>query len=190
MFDPSYFSLYFSFFGFSPILINLVSHYTYSSGWCRSRQPYRWGRADSRTQRLIPTQVTDPLNRTLKTCFIDDCSPYNNLTPITTLKCRLPTLKWRLPTLLNSNSRSIVHKIDEMTNIIDDNEVDIACITETWLSDEVPHCVTDIDGYTFERRDRVDRRGGGEYLLTFVIAFHTTVYLFLNATWWNHYGYW
>ena len=168
MFDPSYFSLYFSFFGFSPILINLVSHYTYSSGWCRSRQPYRRGRADSRTQRLIPTQVTDPLNRTLKTCFIDDCSPYNNLTPITTLKCRLPTLKWRLPTLkwrlptlLNSNSRSIVHKIDEMTNIIDDNEVDIACITETWLSDEVPHCVTDIDGYTFERRDRVDRRGGG-----------------------------
>ena len=99
-----------------------------------------------------------PFKRTLKTCFIDD-SPYNNLTPI-------PTLKWRLPTLLNSNTRSIVHKIDEMTNIIDDNEVDIACVTETWLSDEVPHCVTDIDGYTCERRDRVDRRGGG--VLTYI----------------------
>ena len=77
-----------------------------------------------------------------------------------------------------------------MTNIIDDNEVDLACVAETWLSDEVPHCVTDIDGYTCERRDRVDREGGGASLLTSVIAFHTTVYLFLNATRWNHYGYW
>ena len=182
MFDPSSFSLYFSSLGFSPTLISLVSHYTYPSGWCESRQPYRRGRAGSRKQRLIPTRVTDPLNRTLKTCVIDDYFSYNNLTPI-------PTLKWRLPTLLNSNTRSIVHKIDEMTNIIDDNEVDIACVTETWLSDEVPHCVTDIDGYTCERRDRVGRRGGA-YLLTFVIAFHTTVYLFLNATRWSHYGYW
>ena len=70
------------------------------------------------------------------------------------------------PTLLNSNTRSIVHKIDEITNILDDNEVDIACVTETWLSDEVPHCVTDIDGYTCERRYRVDRRGGG--VLTYI----------------------
>ena len=97
----------------SPTLISPVSHYTYPSGWCGSRQPYRRGRAGSRKQRLILTRVTDPLNRTLKTCFIDD-SPYNNLTPI-------PTLKWRLPTLLNSNTRSIVHKIDEMTYTIDDN---------------------------------------------------------------------
>ena len=97
-------------------------------------------RAGSRKQRLIPTRVTYPLNRTLKTCCIDD-SPYNNLTPI-------PTLKWRLPTLLNSNTRSIVYKIDEMTNIIDDNEVDIACVTENLFSEEVPHCVIDIDGYT------------------------------------------
>ena len=137
MFDPSSFSLYFSSSGFSPTLISPVSHYTYPSGWCGSRKPYRRGRAGSRKQRMIPTRVTDPLNRTLKTCVIDDYFSHNNLTPI-------PTLKWRLPTLLNSNTRSIVHKIDEMTNLIDDNEVDIACVTETWLSDEVPHCVTDI----------------------------------------------
>ena len=31
IFDPSYFSLYFSFFGFSPTLIDPVSHYTYPS---------------------------------------------------------------------------------------------------------------------------------------------------------------
>ena len=116
------------------------------------------GRAGSRKQRLIPTRVTDPLNRTLKTCFIDD-SPYNNFKPI-------PTQKYRLPILLNSNTRSIVHKIDEMKNIIDDNELDIACVTENWLSNEVPQCGTDIDGYTCERRDRVDRRGGS--VLTYI----------------------
>ena len=65
------------------------------------------------------------------------------------------------PTLLNSNIRSIVHKVDEMTNIINENEVDIACVTETWLSDEVLHYVTDIDGYTCDRKDKVNRRGGG-----------------------------
>ena len=32
-----------------------------------SRQPYKRGRAGTRKQRLIPTRVTDPLNRTLKT---------------------------------------------------------------------------------------------------------------------------
>ena len=48
-----------------------------------------------------------------------------------------------------------------MTNIIDDNEVGIACLTETWFSDEVPHCITHIDGYTCEMRNRVDRRGVG-----------------------------
>ena len=70
-------------------------------------------------------------------------------------------VKWRLTTFLNSNTRSIVNKIDEITNLIDVNHVDIACVTETWLSDEVPPCVTGIDGYTCERRDRVDIRGGG-----------------------------
>lgn len=46
-----------------------------------------------------------------------------------------------------------------MTNLIDAHHVGIACVTETWLSDEVPSCTTDIDGYTCQRRDKVDRRG-------------------------------
>ena len=66
------------------------------------------------------------------------------------------TTKWLLPTLLNSNAISIVNKIDEMTEIIEITTVDMVCVTETWLSEEIPPCVTDIDGYTCERRDRVD----------------------------------
>ena len=37
-------------------------------------------------------------------------------------------------------------KIDEITNIIDYNEVDIVCATETWLSDEVPHVLLKLMG--------------------------------------------
>ena len=100
---------------------------------------------------------------------VKTCIPYfsfNNLMPI-------PTTKWRLSTLLNSNARSIVNKIDEMTEIIENNKADIACVTETWLSNEIPPCVTDIDGYTCERRNRVDRRGG--CVLTYIrnsISYH------------------
>ena len=63
-----------------------------------------------------------------------------------------------------------------LTEIIGNNKADIACMTETWLSDET----TDIDGYTCERRDRVDRRGGGRPYLH-PLAFHTTAYLYWNV---------
>ena len=115
-------------------------------------QPYRRMRAGYQKQRLIPTRVSDPLNRKLKTCISSSSS--NNLMPIPTTKCRLPTL-------LYSNARRIVKEIDEMTEIIEINTVNIACVTETWPSKEIRPCITDIDGYTCESRDRVDRRGGG-----------------------------
>ena len=53
-----------------------------------------------------------------------------------------------------------------MTEIIEVYKVDIACVTETWLSEEILPCVTDIDGYTCERRDRLNRRAGG--VLTYI----------------------
>ena len=100
----------------------------------------------------------------------------------------IPTTKWRLPTLLNSIARGIVNKIDEMTEIIENNKADIVCVTETWLSNEIPPCVTDIDGYTCERRDRVDRRVGG--VLTYIrnsIPYHHLSILECDEV--SHYGY-
>ena len=34
------------------------------------------------------------------------------------------------------NAQSLVNKVDEVTQVLLDNQVDVACITETWLSDE------------------------------------------------------
>ena len=82
---------------------------------------------------------------------------YNNLNHIN-------TTNWRLPSLLNLNIRSVINKLDALTNLIDVYKVDIASITETWLFDEVPTRVIDICGYTCERSDRVDRKGGGPHI--------------------------
>lgn len=73
----------------------------------------------------------------------------------------VPIRSWGFPTFLNSNLRSLVNKIDELVDVLNSNAVDIACITETWLSDNVPTSVCNIDGYCMERIDRQERSGGG-----------------------------
>ena len=73
----------------------------------------------------------------------------------------IPTTNWHLPTILNLNSRSVVNKLDEITHLLDFHCVDIAGVTETWLSDTVPPSITTIDGYSCERRDKVEKKGGG-----------------------------
>ena len=73
----------------------------------------------------------------------------------------IPTTNWHLPTILNLNSSSVVNKLYEITHLLDFHCVDIAGVTETWLSDTVPPSITTIDGYSCERRDRVEKKGGG-----------------------------
>lgn len=67
-----------------------------------------------------------------------------------------------LPTLFISNSRSLTNKIDELTSTVTAHSADVAVITETWLSENVPCAVIDLHGFSVLRRDRSDgRRGGG-----------------------------
>ena len=47
-----------------------------------------------------------------------------------------PTYIKRLPTISLINSRSMVNKIDFINEYIDDNNIDILAITETWLKDD------------------------------------------------------
>lgn len=52
-------------------------------------------------------------------------------------------------------------KLDELTLFLNSNNVDIACITETWLKATIPNSAIHIDGYSVIRRDRTDITGGG-----------------------------
>ena len=91
----------------------------------------------------------------------------NNLIPI---NCNSPIAnatsyykKSSLPSLFLSNTRSLVNKIEDLVEVvINQNDVDIVCITETWLTNNISNSVVDISDNTLVRKDRsADKRGGG-----------------------------
>ena len=68
--------------------------------------------------------------------------------------------RWELPSLFLANVRSLTNKLDDFEAVVRLNHPDIVCLTETWLSDDVPSEAVSIDGYDFFRKDR-NRQGGG-----------------------------
>ena len=55
-----------------------------------------------------------------------------------------------------------MNKIEDLEIVIKNNDVDIACITETWLTANIADPVVDISGYTIVRKDcAMPKRGGG-----------------------------
>ena len=62
---------------------------------------------------------------------------------------------------MNCNAQSIATKIDDLTASLNTHNVDIACITESWLSSSVPDSAVNINGYTIVRNDRSLNIGGG-----------------------------
>ena len=59
------------------------------------------------------------------------------------------------------NVRSLYGKIDEIRVIVLSSEIDIFCISESFLDDSISNSEIDIPGYDIERRDRPNGRGGG-----------------------------
>ncbi len=52
-------------------------------------------------------------------------------------------------------------KVDEIQRITELNSAGIICITETWLSANIPDANVSIPGYNLFRQDRVHTTGGG-----------------------------
>ena len=66
-----------------------------------------------------------------------------------------------LPVFLNVNIRGgFCQKLDGLSVVLQQNNVDVACITETWLNPSIPSNLTTVDGYTTYRADRNDGRHG------------------------------
>lgn len=51
---------------------------------------------------------------------------------------------------------SLASKLDVVAEAIMNANLDIACITETWLHDHIHGNVVSIPGYNLVRRDRID----------------------------------
>ena len=66
-----------------------------------------------------------------------------------------------IPAILSANVRAIASKVDEIQQIAELNSAGIICITETWLSANIPDSNVSIPGYNLFRQDRVHTTGGG-----------------------------
>ena len=66
-----------------------------------------------------------------------------------------------MPKILLTNIQSLRPKVDELSVIAANLKVDIICLTETWLTNEIDDCLMNIPGYSIVRNDRRCRRGGG-----------------------------
>ena len=84
----------------------------------------------------------------------------NNLTQIPCLSSNNPG---RLLNFCLFNAQSVCNKTDDIIDYVLDNDIDICCITETWLNrdDSVTVAALQINGYKFHQEPRKDRRGGG-----------------------------
>jgi exonuclease III len=63
--------------------------------------------------------------------------------------------------MLHINCRSLLPKLDEIEWLLSTANIDVACISETWLSKNVSDTEVNIDGYNITRKDRIGRSGGG-----------------------------
>ena len=62
--------------------------------------------------------------------------------------------------LAHLNVRSLLPKLQEITDLLINQGIDVLVLTETWLDQRVHHGIK-FDGYSISRYDRDGRGGGG-----------------------------
>lgn len=66
-----------------------------------------------------------------------------------------------IPTILSTNVRSLPKKVDEIQQIAELNSAGAICITESWLSTDIPDSCVAIPAFNLFRKDRINTTGGG-----------------------------
>ena len=74
--------------------------------------------------------------------------------------CNLTSSNLRIPSVLSTNVRSLRNKMDELQAVVDVNNPDIVCITESWLKPDIPDSTVRLSKYILFRRDRPTHAGG------------------------------
>ena len=70
-----------------------------------------------------------------------------------------------MPRLLLTNVRSLIPKPDELEVVANVNEADTTCITETWLTPNIPDSAFSYSNFVLFRNDRTASIGGGVCIL-------------------------
>ena len=76
------------------------------------------------------------------------------------MSVRQSTKSCRLSSWAVVNARSINNKLPELHHFISSNNLQVLCVTETWLDSTVPNSVIAPAGYSVFRHDRLTRGGG------------------------------
>ena len=87
-----------------------------------------------------------------------------NITPMaksTEISRRKGSERVFVPSFLLSNVQSLAPKIDEIQHCINNANLDLACLTETWLKEHIQDTVVAINGYNLIRLDRRSTDHGG-----------------------------
>jgi len=66
-----------------------------------------------------------------------------------------------VPSLLLSNPMSLAPKIDEIAYAVQQQNIDIALFTETWLKESIPDDPINIEGFQLYKRDRKNQEHDG-----------------------------
>ena len=69
--------------------------------------------------------------------------------------------KASIPSLLISNTRSLTCKVDELECVARQNNADVICVTESWLTKDIPVSAIAMSDFMVFRKDRSVFRGGG-----------------------------
>lgn len=59
------------------------------------------------------------------------------------------------------NIRSIKLNSDQVRHLLTDSNIDLLCLSETWLKETSPSAIISIPGYKMFRKDRQGSKGGG-----------------------------
>lgn len=86
-------------------------------------------------------------------CVVIDCAKEN----------RTASTEWssKVPNIMLANVMSLAPKMDEVSEFITRNHINLAFVTETWLKDSVLDTVVDIPGFAIVREDRKTLEHGG-----------------------------
>ena len=68
---------------------------------------------------------------------------------------------YRIPVVFSSNVRSVRNKVEELQYVSECNRADVLCITESWLTPQIPDSAVKIPGFNLFRNDRTNTTGGG-----------------------------
>ena len=80
------------------------------------------------------------------------------------------------------NIQSLRNKIDHLNILLHDNNIDILCITETWLTNEIDDSEISIPGYSICRNDRDNLERGHGGIINYIINGINYIYYWNKVT--------